>query len=243
MNMELTDRQKLAISNSIKKSKIHEKNLMHLVTNKFLDNNIDVSYIDKIKEYILNNVTLTTKFRCQTLEKFIENPILKNVFEIHGINQTRVKIENNLFHKAYDNCEHSERVKYGSLNLKNLISGDPCAISYGDCTIFYKNNIKDRTTFMYGDSYADVMYICTFKYFVHLLYHLPISDIQIFIDLIDKKENTSKFRSYVEIQLHGVVDLTKDVQQITMTNDVYQKNKNLVDNFINKYPMIEVVVY
>jgi hypothetical protein len=46
--MELTDKQKLAMSNSIKKSKIHEKQLMHLVIEKFMGNNIDVSYIDKI---------------------------------------------------------------------------------------------------------------------------------------------------------------------------------------------------
>jgi len=241
--MELTECQKLAIINSIKKSKIHEKNLLHLVMNKFLENNIDVSYIEKIKDYILNNVTLTTKFRSHTLEKFIQNPILKNTLELNGANPYRITKEDLIFHNAYKDCQHSERVKYGSLNLKNLISGDPLAATYGDATIFYKNNIKDRTTFLYGNSDASILYICTFKHFTHLLYHMPISDIQIFIDLIDKKEVTLNFRSYVEIQLHGLVDLTKDVHQISISDNVYQKNKNLVDNFINKYPMIEVIVY
>lgn len=96
---------------------------------------------------------------------------------------------------------------------------------------------------MYGDSFCDVMYICTFKHFVHLLYHMPISDIRIFIDLIDKKENIQYFKSFVEIQLHGQVDITKDVEKITLPNAIYNKNKTLVDNFINKYPTIEVIIY
>jgi len=243
--MELTDKQKLAMSNSIKKSKIHEKQLMHLVIEKFIGNNIDVSYIDKIKEYILNYVTLTTKFHFNTFQKFIESPILKNTLEINGTNLHRIKIEDNLFHKAYENSDYSERVKYGSLNLKNLISGDIRASSYGDCTIFYKNSIKDRTTFIYGDSYSDVMYICTFNHFIHILYHLPISDIRIFMNLIDKIEieHSINFTSYIEMQLHGKIDLTKDVEKITLPNYVYNRNKSMIDKFKNKYPMIEVVKY
>ena len=61
---------------------------------------------------------------------------------------------------------------------------------------------------------------------------LALHGIQIFIDLINKKDVKNNFKSYVEIQLHGLVDLTKDVQQITMTNDIYQKNKNLFIKYI-----------
>lgn len=241
--MELTDKQKLAISNSIKKSKIHEKNLMHLIEQKFLENDIDITYIDKIKEYILNNTTLNTRFRCETLKQFIINPQLKNKLELFGNDSRRITVENILFHNAYDNCEHSERVKYGSLNFKNLISGDPTACAYGDSTIFYKNNIKERTTFIYGDSFSEVMYVCTFKHFTHLLFHMPISDIQIFIDLINGKQNDKRFTSYVEIQLHGNIDITRDVEKITIPNESYKHNRTLVDEFIEKYPMIDLIIY
>ena len=245
--MNLTDRQTLAINNCIKKSKIHEKNLMHLIINKFIENNIDISYIEKIKEYILHNVSLTTKFKCLTLEKFIENPILKNRLELNPSDISycsyRKTKEDTIFHKAYQNCNDSERVKYGSLNLKNLISGDELASIYGDSTIFYKNDIKNRTTFLYGNSDANILYICTYNHFTHLLYHMPISDINTFIDLINQNETKLKFTSYVEIQLHGEINIMKDVEKITMSNNVYQQNKILIDKFIAKYPMIEFIIY
>lgn len=244
--MELTDKQKLAIKNSLVKSKIHEKNLMHLIMEKFISNNIDTSYIDKIKDYIMANVTLTTKMYCRTLQNFIDNPILKNRLELNAdssYSNYRIVKEDTLFHKAYEGCNPSERVKYGSLNLKNLISGDPLASSYGETTIFYKNDVKDRTTFLYGNSDASHMYICTFKHFVHILHHMPISDIKILIQLIENNKPVSNLLSYIEIQLHGIIDLTRDVEKITMDGKTYQTNKNIVDNFIAKYPIIEVIIY
>jgi hypothetical protein len=72
---------------------------------------------------------------------------------------------------------------------------------------------------------------------------MPISDINTFIDLINKNETKSKFTSYVEIQLHGDINIMNDVQKITMSNNVYQQNKNLIDKFIAKYPMIEFDIY
>ena len=249
--MNLTDNQKQALKNCQIKSKMHQKNLMHLIQEKFILNNIDTSYIDKIETYINAYVSLTTKIRCNTLEKFIENPILKNKLELNPNDKSyyeyRKTKEDTLFHKAYENCVDSDRVKYGSLNLKNSISGDPLASMYGDTTIFYKNDIKERISFLYGNSEASIMYVCTFKYFKHLLYHMPIKDIKLLVELIDNisidKTSITNFSSYVEMQIHGMVDLTQDVEKITMLNSTYQANKQIVDNFISKYYMIEVIIY
>ena len=245
--MNLTDNQKLAIKNCIIKSKMHEKNLIHLIQEKFIVNNIDVKYIDKIINYINNYVSLTTKMKYNTLEQFIQDPILKNSLELKNkdnnyINYRKTK-EDTLFHNAYKDCVDSDRVKYGSLNLKNLISGDPLASGYGETTIFYKNDIKDRVSFLYGNSESSIMYVCTFKHFKHLLYHMPISDIKIFVDLIDSKNIIKNFSSYVEIQIHGKVDLINDVEKITIPQNVYNTNKHIIDNFIWKYNMIDVIIY
>ena len=245
--MNLTDKQRLALKNANTKAKIHQKNITHLVIDKFISNNIDIKYIDKIKEFIETNVSMTTKIKCNILEKFILDPVLKNRIELTPNDTTyidyRKKKEDVLFNKAYSESEASERVKYGSLNLRNLISGDPLASMYGDTTIFYKNDIKDRVTFLYGNSDASMMYICTFKYFEHILYHCPIEDIKLLINLIDLQPNDKNFKSYIEIQLHGIIDLTKDVEKITMDNKIYNLNKELVDKFIKKYPTIEVLIY
>jgi hypothetical protein len=129
---------------------------------------------------------MTTKIKCNTLADFIKCPILKNKLELNtgdaSYSQYRKTKEDTLFHKAYENCIDSDRVKYGSLNLKNLISGDPLAAMYGDTNIFYKNDIKDRISFLYGNSESDIMYVCTFKFFKHLLYHMPICDIKLLIE-------------------------------------------------------------
>ena len=245
--MNLTDKQRLALKNANTKAKIHQKNIAHLVIDKFISNNIDVKYIDKIKEFIETNVSMTTKIKCNILSNFILDPILKNRIELTPTDISyidyRKKKEDVLFNKAYSEAEASERVKYGSLNLKNLISGDPLASMYGDTTIFYKNDIKDRVTFIYGNSEASMMYICTFKYFEHILFHCPIEDIKLLVSLIDSQSNNKNFKSYIEIQLHGVVDLTKDVEKITMDNKTYNLNKELVDKFIKTYPSIDVLIY
>ena len=43
--MNLTDKQRLALKNANTKAKIHQKNIAHLVIDKFISNNIDVKYI------------------------------------------------------------------------------------------------------------------------------------------------------------------------------------------------------
>ena len=248
--MVLTDKQKLAINNANKKAKIHEKQLSHLIIEKFISNNIEIEFIDKIKKYIQNNTSMTTKLHCIILKNFIENPILKNKLELFpgstSYNSYRKLKEDALFHNAYFEVEASDRVKYGSLNIKNLISGDPLAIMYGDINIFYKDDIKDRVSFLYGNSEQTMMYICTFKYCEHLLYHMPIDDINIIIKIIEKKENIEKIqnlKSYIEIQLHGKIDLTQDIEKITMSSKTYDTNKILVEQFINKYPFIQFELY
>jgi F0F1-type ATP synthase membrane subunit b/b' len=40
-----------------------------------------------------------------------------------------------------------------------------------------------------------------------------------------------------------MVDLTQDVEKITMAKATYDANKKIVDNFISKYPMIDVIIY
>lgn len=244
--MNLLDNQKLALKNSLIKSKIHEKNLMYLITQKFIDNNINTDYINQIKNYINTYVSLTTKINCNILEQFIINPLLKNKLELNATSSYsayRKTKEDKLFHNAYNLCNDSDRVKYGSLNLKNIISGDPLASYYGDTTIFYKNDVKDKTTFLYGNSSEEHMYICTFTYFLHILHHMPISDISILIDLINKIESKINFKSYIEIQLHGEINLKRDVEKITLSNITYLINKNIVDNFIKQYPEIQVIIY
>jgi hypothetical protein len=60
MNETLNDLQKEALKKSNIKAKIHSKNLKHLIIHKFIDNNIDLKYIDLIIDYIKEKSYITT---------------------------------------------------------------------------------------------------------------------------------------------------------------------------------------
>ena len=96
---------------------------------------------------------------------FIENPKLKNIFEVSFNNDKyldrRKQVEDLLFSKVYTDCDIKGRPKYGSINIIKNIEGDNLCKGYGNVCLKYKDEIKNRTTFTFGDSFREMMYICT----------------------------------------------------------------------------------
>jgi hypothetical protein len=153
----LSDLHKEVIKKSNIKAKIHAKNLKHLIINKFIDNNIDMKYIDLIVDYIKNRSYVTTMVPINTrygfvkniFDIFIENPKLKNIFEILDNNSLafRKEVENLLFFKIYCNHDNKERPKYGSINIIENIGGDELCKQYGEICLKYKDDIKKKSYF------------------------------------------------------------------------------------------------
>jgi hypothetical protein len=244
-----------AMKKSNLKAKIHEKNLYHLIYNNFLTNNIDPSYINKITDYIKNNSYITTMVPSiskkntpyiSIFEIFIENPKLKNIYEINNNNHTylttRTKTENLLFHNIYNGCDAQLKPKYGSINIIKNIGGDPLCKWYGDICLKYKDNIKVRVTFTFGDSFGGMMYLCTYKYLQHILYHFDKKTLDNLIGIVDGKKSTGNTQ-YIEAQIHGDVDISKDVESIHIPNKVYEQDKFNIDKFQKLYPNIEILIY
>ena len=236
------------------KAKIHEKNLKHLILEKFSKSNIDYKYIDKIKNYIKDKSYITTMVPIITnkdakqrniFEIFIENPKLKNIFEISNNTDLllRKKAEDLLFVKAYTNCDASLRPKYGSINLIENIMGDELCKMYGEICLKYKQDIKKRTTFTFGDSFTFMMYLCTYNYFEHILYHFDTNTLNSIINLIDNNNNNIKLYQYIEAQIHGDVDISTDIESISISKKLYEKNIDIINKFINKYKNIDILVY
>jgi hypothetical protein len=240
-----------AMEISIKKSKIHEKNLYYHINEKFINNDIDIKYVDIIKEFIKSSSITTRMKNIEIFENFIINPFIQNRFynktKEDLLNdsyfQYRYKKESKLFNKTYDDIEPSNRIKYGSINIKNLIEGDENSKSYGDISIFYKNEIKNRCTFTYGNSEETMMYICTYDYFLHLLYHMPINDIKLIIELIEKNESKLKMKTYIEVQIHGSINILSDIEKITLPYNLYKQYENKIKKFNETYPQIEIQIY
>jgi hypothetical protein len=243
-----------AMKISHKKAKLHEKNLYHLVYKNFLRNNIDPKYINLITDYIKNNSYITTMvpsytkygIRKSIFEIFIENPKLKNLYEISFISTSgtdiRTKTENLLFHNIYNGCEPHLKPKYGSVNIIENIGGDLLCKAYGDICLKYKNNIKDRISFTFGDSFEGMLYVCTYKYLQHILYHFDKITLNNMIGIIDGKKSTGNTR-YIEAQIHGNVDISEDIESIHIPNDIYNRNKDIIDIFTITYPNIKILIY
>jgi hypothetical protein len=241
----LTTSQIIALKKSDKKAKIYTKDLMHLIENKFSENNISLTYIPKIVDYIKNNSYITTMVP-MIFDKLILSPVLKNCFEVRThVDEHRQKVEDILFCNAYTISNNSERPKYGSVNLIDNIAGDPNCSIYGNICLKYKEHIKSRTTFTFGDTYGDIYYICTFNNLTHLLYYLDINTLKHIINIIDNKKIYlhNFLPTYIEAQIHGTVNICTDIDYISMSSTVYNQHKQSIDNFQKKFPFVQILIY
>jgi hypothetical protein len=87
-----------------------------------------------------------------------------------------------------------------------------------------------------------MLYLCTYDNLDHILYHFDIPTINILIDIINGKEK-SRISTYIEAQIHGDVDITRDIENIRLPKYIYQNNKEKIDRFINTYPNIDILIY
>lgn len=239
----LTEPQKKALKFAELKAKIHENNLKHLITIKFINNDINLEYIDKICN-LIKNKPITTRINTtfNFFDSFLKDPRIKNRYEVTNTTNDlyRFEIENKLFNDAYKNCNPSEFVKYGSINITDNISGDEKTTSYGNIVIFYRDDIKKRCSFVYGDSFTKQLYVCTYKYFMHLLYHLDISDIKNLVDLCDNNGISNILNTYIEIQIHGDI-VPANIEKISIDKSTYDKNKTQINTIKELYD-IEFVI-
>lgn len=153
-------------------------------------------------------------------------------------------IQNIVFSDVYKDSSDSERPKYGSINICKSICGDVLCHRYGEICLKYKDEVKERSTFTFGDSFLMMTYVCTFKNLDHILFHLDIYSINKIINLINN-ENINKIplNQYIEAQIHGDVDITKDVESISIPLKIYDENKLTIERFTIKYPNIKILIY
>ncbi len=137
--------------------------------------------------------------------------------------------ENKLFKNFYG-TNINERPKYGSLSL--ACTSDGASPRFGSCFFVTSSEIKQRTTFTYGDSYLLPKEIGTAKNLTQVyskLYEdiftrnaalgLKYDSLDAFIKKTTEAlesnaltvRNTHNLDFYIEAQIHGNIDLKKDV--------------------------------
>lgn len=146
----------------------------------------------------------------------------------------RDKWENALFHNLYD-TNMKDRPKYGALNLTH--TSDGASPRFGSCYFVTKPQVKNRSTFTYGDSHLLPKERGTINNFRQIFLKLyediftrnsalggSFGSLSDFITTTSEtlKRNTVKehlshnLDFYIETQIHGKVDLKKDISTLVL---------------------------
>ena len=106
-----------------------------------------------------------------------------------------------------------QRPKYGALNAAN--TPDAGAKQYGTSSLVLRESIKSRTTFTPDDSaLADPNKVGTAESFEHVLNYCDDNGLRAIVDAALGRPQTTSHRRYVEAQIHGPLELNKDVSEI-----------------------------
>ena len=242
----LTETQIKAITYVNKKSKIFSSSVKLLLVKRFLDMDYTKKDFEIVHKFIKNAPIIIHFHPKKMIEFLIKDTHYRNLFETNtssGSTSTtcRTKWENTLFNNLYDISDPHNRVKYGVVNLDHNKSGCNRAQSYGDSYIQLKNEMKNRTSFTYGDSSSQDIHICTFKGFYNMLYYIPQNCLKCVIDTaLNKQHNgTLNNMSYIESQYHGPVRLKCDIEQLIIHSKY--KNDDALINKLNQFSYIHGV--
>ncbi|PWJ37973.1 DUF3626 domain-containing protein [Sediminitomix flava] len=170
----------------------------------------------------------------------------------------REEWEENIFSDAYKNTPPKERPKYGALNL--TLTKDGASPRFGSCYFILKPEVKNRTTFSYGDTYLAPKEIGTIENFelitAALFYELFTrgtalgdinTDVLNFMNQVNEnipyssnfdkyKKNSKNLDFYIETQVHGDISLSKDViglvvDQSFFKTEIGQELEDLCDRY------------
>ena len=236
----LTIKQQKALEFSLKKSRIFSKNIHENLMLKFIERGLNGKDLENVVNYVKSVPVIIHVNLDKTLKYFVNDIYYKNLFETRttgGSNwlDGRIDWENQLFNNIYHDAENSERVKYGTLNITNNTAGVNCCKGYGDSYLILKEHVKDRITFIYGDSSKKDLHICTFKHFNSILLFIEDKLLNEIIEIANNKKNNSTilYGMYIEAQIHGQVNFNKDIE-LLMVNKKHNTDsniKNLLDEF------------
>jgi hypothetical protein len=113
----------------------------------------------------------------------------------------RWRWESRIFAGAYDDAPATHRPKYGSLNFRDrLVGGSP---RFGSAHLRLAPHTLSRTTFCYPDSVFEPEHFGVSSRLSTLVAEAAADD----KDALD---------DYIEAQVHGVVDLTRDVEALVL---------------------------
>ena len=113
----------------------------------------------------------------------------------------RWRWESRIFAGAYDDGPATDRPKYGSLNFRRRLAGG--SPRFGSAYLRLGPHTVARTTFCYPDSVFEPE-------------HFGVASRLSTLVVLAQADDKDPLDDYVEAQVHGVVDLTRDVEALVL---------------------------
>ncbi|VBB18936.1 protein of unknown function DUF3626 [Yasminevirus sp. GU-2018] len=243
-NPYLNDIQQKAVDYCFKKARIYHKNVYPNAVIRFIELGLTEQDLTDTLEYI-KDLDAIIHFGGPTKTGWIrtENRV-KNAYEVNRESSylvSRTDWENNLFNKICgddtDDLSRSNRVKYGCLNMLSDPAGCISARSYGPSYMILRKELKNRITFVCGDSAGKQQHMCTFDNCVQLLLYMDenllknvvalakFKQTKIVVDNVIKEINNHRNYSYIEIQVHGDVFISRDIERVVLDKNSMSKEE------------------
>lgn len=189
--------------------------------------------LEATSDYIANIAPLVIHVKPDTIPILIGDGHYRSSFETNTTQgkktnsnymKPRVGWESECFLGLYNSTTNFERPKYGALNFLNHATGVKSAIGYGSCYMTLKPHVRRRVTLATGDTSASrclgVLDFCN-----HVLIALSDQElyylIQIAVGLIESAPNDLPAFTYREIQIHGELKLSRDIESLHAGRDAY----------------------
>ena len=180
-------------------------------------------FADAVNSFIKKNKTMSMFNLDETLQYWVKDPILKNQFETktsHGLLSTSSRNiwESIIAGKKIDAnyMDARERPYYGFVGKFNSNRSNNPAAQYGRSYIVYKDSVRKRATYTLGNSSARQG---AFAADARSIFNKGrnIKDDRMNLAL-SRASSILKYQSdaYLETQIWGCADLTKDVEKIIL---------------------------
>jgi hypothetical protein len=201
----------------------------------------DQKSVDKTLEYIRERVPLVIHFHPRRLAALKDDTHYRNFEQVYGTFSNRTaQVESELFDKMYDNALAKNRVKYGALNLVNDPRGSKHARTYGAAYLLLKPHVRQRVTVLPCDSFCfdfKCNVVGTLDHCAHVFENLHISDEELTLAIhmaTGHAVDDSVEKTYREIQIHGEIEFSKDIQSIVIPKRFKSAHQLDAEKFANK---------
>ncbi|KAI6652321.1 hypothetical protein LOD99_7336 [Oopsacas minuta] len=144
--------------------------------------------------------------------------------------------EDRIFDKAYRKSPASYRVKYGVLNIVGDSCGVKACYGYGDSFLQLKK-VRLRTTFASADTSMSNVKLSCCEHYVNVMNEYSESELKAILDVATKRvssHDSSVIATYKEVQIHGPVSLSDNVECIVVNqrHRTDKKINKLLEKFI-----------